>query len=179
MQSGCHYVIGMSYVYARRDIPPPPQRSFPRPIVIVSGRPGPVGYRTRMASSSSCGQERDHGSGAAEHPKHIRDKRRDIILKIKEIKPVSGKNLKDVEVPGELYQLAKVVAREESAVKRFTKVEVYRLLLNHAQSNNCAKLEQTEALLDGWELASKALFRYALNLVLAPKTPEFKKMKVI
>ena len=138
-----------------------------------------VGFRTRMASSSSRGQERGHGIGAAEQPMPIRDRRREIIMKIKEIKPVSGKNLKDVEVPGELYQLAKVVAREEPAVKRFTKAKVYSLLFDHAQTTGCVKLEQVEALLDGWELASKALFRYALNLVLAPKTPEFKKMKVI
>ena len=108
------------------------------------------------------------------------DWRKEIIQGIRGIQPVAGKNLRDVEVPQRLYKLAKEVAEKEPFRIRFKVVPVYRLLLGHVRvkGQGSVALPQAEATLAGWQQASKALFRYALNLVLAPKRPEFKKMKV-
>ena len=108
------------------------------------------------------------------------DRRKEIIQGIRGIQPVAGKNLRDVEVPQRLYELAKEVAEEEPFNIRFKLVPVYRLLQEHVhvKGQGSVALPQAEATLTGWQQASKALFRYALNLVLAPKRPEFKKMKV-
>ena len=106
-------------------------------------------------------------------------RRKEIIDGIKQIQPVAGKNFKDVEVPRRLYELARVVAKEEMVESRFTKVDVYKLLLRHLDYlQQKGSTTTCDAILDGWKKASKALFRYALNLVLAPKRPEFKKLKV-
>ena len=108
------------------------------------------------------------------------DIRQEIIQGIRGIQPVAGKNLRDVEVPQRLYKLAKEVAKKERFHIRFKLIPVYRLLPNHIHEKGQGSmvLPQAEATLAGWQQASKALFRYALNLMLAPKRPDFKKVKV-
>lgn len=106
------------------------------------------------------------------------DRRRGIMQEIRKIQPETGKNFKDLKVPESLYRLAADVAKNEEVLRRFTKVPVYDLLANHAHLKGGTALADAQPVLEGWKAASSALFRYALNLVLAPKRPEFKKMKV-
>ncbi|CAI8016032.1 Receptor-like serine/threonine-protein kinase SD1-6, partial [Geodia barretti] len=116
----------------------------------------------------------------------VRAKRREIIRQIRKIQPQAGKNLKDVEVPQSLFQLARDIVRDPEASLRFNKVAVYELLLGDlarrrresANSGGVTLLDKAVPVLDGWKLASISLVRYALNLVLAPNRAEFKKMKL-
>ena len=115
----------------------------------------------------------------------VREKRREIIRQIRKIQPQAGKNLKDVEVPQSLFQLARDIVRDPEASLRFNKVAVYELLLGdlnrrrrESANSGGVTLDKAVPVLDGWKLASISLFRYALNLVLAPNRAEFKKMKV-
>ena len=115
----------------------------------------------------------------------VREKRREIIRQIKRIQPEAGKNLKDVEVPQALFQLAREIVNDPEASLRFNKVEVYDLLqgdlIRRARDPAYAPgvtLDKAAPVLDGWKLASFSLFRYALNLILAPTRAEFKKIKV-
>ena len=113
--------------------------------------------------------------------KSEKDKRWEIINEIKKIQPEAGKNLKDLKIPETLYHLAGDVAKTEPVDERFKKVPVYELLVGHIRYNSSVgaiALRNAEPTLKGWKVASNALFRYALNLKLAPKRPEFKKMKV-
>ena len=118
----------------------------------------------------------------AEALKDARKKRKSIIQQIKKIHPETGRNLKDLEVPETLYKLAKDVAQGQEPSLRFTKVQVYELLMADVQRRRdvgrCLTLTEAAPILEGWKLASISLFRYALNLILAPKRAEFKKMKV-
>ena len=114
-----------------------------------------------------------------------KDKRKAIIQAIGKIQPEAGKNLKDLKIPETLYQLAGDVAKTEPIDERFKKVPVYELLVGHIRYKSsidvgagAIALRNAGPTLKGWEVASNALFRYALNLKLAPKRPEFKKMKV-
>ena len=116
-------------------------------------------------------------------PKSEKDKRWEIINEIKKIQPEAGKNLKDLKIPETLYHLAGDVAKTKPVDKRFKKVPVYELLVEHIRykgsiDGGVIALRNAGPTLEGWKAASNALFRYALNLVLAPKRPEFKKMKV-
>ena len=115
----------------------------------------------------------------------VRLKRKEIIRQIKKIQPQAGKNLKDLEVPQILFLLARDVVDDPEASHRFNKVPVYELLLGDLQRRarepaNAAgvTIDKAGPVLEGWKLASISLFRYALNLVLAPNRAEFKKMKV-
>ncbi|CAI7993559.1 hypothetical protein GBAR_LOCUS1277, partial [Geodia barretti] len=115
----------------------------------------------------------------------VREKRREIIRQIRKIQPQAGKNLKDVEVPQSLFQLARDIVRDPEASLRFNKVAVYELLLGdlnrrrrESANSGGVTLDKAVPVLDGWKLASISLFRYALNLVLAPNRAEFKKMKL-
>ena len=107
------------------------------------------------------------------------EKRRRIIQHVKKIQPEAGKNLKDLEVPTSLYELAKAVANDSEPSVRFKKVDVYSLLMADLQRRTSRGIKVSEAeVMKGWKVATMALFRYALNLILAPKRVEFKKMKV-
>ena len=115
----------------------------------------------------------------------VRDKRKDMIRQIRRIQPQAGKNLKDVEVPHSLFHLARDIVNDPEASLRFSKVAVYELLLGDLKrrardpaSPAALTLDNAGPVLEGWKLASTSLFRYALNLVLAPSRAEFKKMKV-
>ena len=116
-------------------------------------------------------------------PKSEKDKRWEIIQEIKKIQPEAGKNLKDLKIPETFYHLAGDVAKTKPVDERFKKVPVYELLVEHIRYNSSIDggviaLRNAGPTLEGWKAASNALFRYALNLILAPKRPEFKKMKV-
>lgn len=109
------------------------------------------------------------------------DPRRQIIQEIRKIQPQTGKHFKDIAIPEVLYQQARTVAWREKADRRFRKVPVYELMVSHIRHKggaDCETLTKSQTVLEGWKVASIALFRYALNLQLAPKRPEFKKMKV-
>ena len=109
------------------------------------------------------------------------EKRKNVFREIKKIQPETGKNLKDLTIPQSLYELARNVAKEEAPQFRFTKVPVYGLLVDHIRHKYPeagVALSAAGPVLEGWKVASIALFRYALNLILAPKRAEFKKMKV-
>lgn len=105
-----------------------------------------------------------------------RGTRRTIIKQIRQIQPQAGKNLKDLEVPQHLFDLAKKLVHDNDAGLRFNKVDVYGLLLGHLGRLKVSVA--VSSILDGWKLASVSLFRYAVNLLLAPNRVEFKKMKV-
>ena len=109
-------------------------------------------------------------------------KRKEIIRQIKKIQPRAGKNLRDLEVPHSLFQLAREVVNDPEASHRFNKVPVYDLLLGdlHRRAANTGgvMIDEPGPVLEGWKLASICLFRYAINLVLAPNRAEFKKIKV-
>lgn len=109
------------------------------------------------------------------------DPRRQIIQAIKKIQPQTGKHFKDIAIPEVLFQQARTVAWHEEGDRRFKKVPVYELMVSHIRHKggaDCETLTKSRSVLEGWKAASIALFRYALNLQLAPKRPEFKKMKV-
>ena len=140
-----------------------------------------------MSAASHPGNE-DRDEMAAEKRDELRiaedmrnDPRRQIIQAIKKIQPQSGKHFKDIEIPKDLFQLARTVAWYGEGDRRFKKVPVYEILVNHIRHKGgavCQTLTSAQPVLEGWKAASIALFRYALNLQLAPKRPEFKKMKV-
>lgn len=140
-----------------------------------------------MASESPSVHE-DRGETGVEKRDPLRifedmrkDPRRKIIQEIKKIQPQAGKHFKDLKIPDVLLQEAGNVARKEEAGRRFKKVPVYELLVEHIRHKggaDCETLTKSQPVLEGWKTASIALFRYALNLQLAPKRPEFKKMKV-
>ena len=102
--------------------------------------------------------------------------RRKITQGIRQIQPQAGKNLKDLEVPKELFEFAKHEVTGKHATLRFNRVDVYSLLLDDLRRR--MNVGQVGSILEGWKLASVSLFRYAVNLVLAPNRAEFKKMKV-
>ena len=104
------------------------------------------------------------------------------------IKVEAGKPLRQVQVPDQTYQLAKkfvLTAPNTSDDARLVRFKVlynmpsgrsiYALLAADAGNTS---LKEAEAKIAEWRDASKALLRYALNLLLAPKRPEFQRLKV-
>ena len=130
-----------------------------------------------MEEAPEWSEEKEERDKRAEVTKAVRVKRREIIRHIKAIKPHVGKNLKDVEIPGVLFELARGIVADPEPSLKFSKVPVYELLLGHLERRPTS-LREAPPVLDGWKLASTSLFRYALNLILAPNRAEFKKMKV-
>ena len=132
----------------------------------------------QLQASKEEQAQRDAIARAGERAK---ERRKNIFREIKKIQPEAGKNLKDLRIPQSLYEQARSVAREEAPQFRFTKVPVYELLVEHIRykcGEAAVALTTAGPVLEGWKVASVALFRYALNLILAPKRAEFKKMKV-
>ena len=107
---------------------------------------------------------------------------RDVIVDaIREVKVSPGQQLRQVEVSPDVYQKAKEFAMwapnfgAKSQPYRFKMDFLYQLLQANITSRTLQEaLEEVE----GWQSACKALLRYALNLILAPKRPEFRRMKV-
>ena len=107
--------------------------------------------------------------------------RDDIQDAIREVKINPGQQLRHVEVSRDIYDMAKNFARwapnfgAESQPYRFKMDFLYQLL----QCNiNSRSLQEAPEDVEGWQSACKALLRYALNLLLAPKRPEFRRLKV-
>lgn len=112
-----------------------------------------------------------------------------IVSAILSIRLEQGLTLKQVQVSQEVYNMAnkfvilapnflngsepyrfKVLYRMES------NVSIYDLLMADAADT---AIENAETKVSEWQEASKGLLRYALNLLLAPKRPEFQTLKVL
>lgn len=97
------------------------------------------------------------------------------------VKEEPGRFLSEVEVPSQVFDQGKRFARsaplrEQGQPCRFKMSFLYELLLNSASSGPLSSVTYAE--LEGWQGASKALLRYALNLLLAPQRPEFRRIRV-
>ena len=107
--------------------------------------------------------------------------RDEIVDALKGVKINPGQQLRHVEVSQDIYDMAKNFARwapnfgAESRPYRFKMDFVYQLLQNNINSKT---LQEAPKDIEGWQSACKALLRYALNLLLAPKRPEFRRLKV-
>ena len=136
---------------------------------------------TQREQPQASKEEQAQTYAIARAGERAKEKRKKIFREIKKIQPEAGKNLKDLRIPQSLYEQARSVAGEEAPQFRFTKVPVYGLLVDHIRykyGEAAVGLTAAGPVLEGWKVASVALFRYALNLILAPKRAEFKKMKV-
>ncbi len=114
---------------------------------------------------------------------------RQIIVKdIQAIKVESGKPLRQVQVSKETYFKAKKFVLtspntlDNGSFHRFKILYrlpsgryIYDLLIADAGSTT---LQEADKKITEWQDASKSLVRYALNLLLAPKRPEFQRFKV-
>ena len=108
---------------------------------------------------------------------------RDVIVDaIRGVKIGPSQQLRQVEVSPDVYQKAKEFAMwapnfgAENQPYRFKMHFLYQLL--QANINTSRNLQEALGEVEGWQSACKALLRYALNLLLAPKRPEFRRMKV-
>jgi len=107
--------------------------------------------------------------------------RDDIVDAIREVKINPGQQLRHVEVSQDIYDMANNFARwapnfgHESQPYRFKMHFLYQLLNTNISSRT---LQEAPEEVEGWQSACKALLRYALNLLLAPKRPEFRRLKV-
>ena len=92
-----------------------------------------------------------------------------------------GQQLRRVEVSPDVYQKAKEFVKwapnfgAESQPYRFKMDFLYQLLQTNINSKT---LQEAWGEVEGWQSACKALLRYALNLLLEPKRPEFRQLKV-
>ena len=116
------------------------------------------------------------------HAPADRIQRDDILEKLREIKVEPGKALRQVEVPKYVYDMATQFTQwapyriaTTGAYYRFKMEFIYELLAGNCKSTTLAEAREE---IEGWQTACKALLRYALNLLLAPKRPEFRRMKV-
>ena len=107
---------------------------------------------------------------------------RDVIVNaIRGVKIGPGQQLRQVEVSPDVYQKAKEFAMwapnfgAENQPYRFKMEFLYQLLQTNITSRT---LQEALGEVEGWQSACKALLRYALNLLLAPKRPEFQQIKV-
>ena len=107
--------------------------------------------------------------------------RDDIVDAIRGVKVGPSQQLRQVEVSPDVYQKAMEFAKwapnfgAESQPYRFKMNFLYQLLQANIKSKTLQEaLEEVE----GWQSACKALLHYALNLLLAPKRPEFRQLKV-
>ena len=127
-------------------------------------------------------------SAGGPSPKRREVSRDDIVSAILSIRVGPGQPLRQVQVPPEVYQAAKKFVTTApnflggSEPYRFKVLyrmssgrSIYELLIADAAN---ISLNDAEAKISGWQEASKALLRYALNLLLAPKRPEFQRLKV-
>ena len=107
--------------------------------------------------------------------------RDEIVDAIREVKINPGQQLRHVEVSRDIYDMAENFARwapnfaSESRPYRFKMDFLYQLLQNNINSKT---LQEAPKDVEGWQSACKALLRYALNLLLEPKRPEFRRLKV-
>ena len=123
----------------------------------------------------------DPRSEPQSEPRSSRVLRDEIVDAIRGVKVAPGQQLRQVEVSPDVYQKAMEFAKwapnfgAMNQPYRFKMDFLYQLL----QANiNSKTLQEAWEEVEGWQLACKALLRYALNLLLAPKRPEFRRMKV-
>ncbi len=111
-----------------------------------------------------------------------------IVMDIQAIRVESGKPLRQVQVSEETYLKAKRFVLtspntlDNGSCHRFKVLyrmpsgrSIYDLLMADAGSTTLQKADEK---ISEWKDASKSLLRYALNLLLAPKRPEFQRLKV-
>ena len=116
----------------------------------------------------------------------------EIIRVIRSLNVESGQTLRQVQVPEDAYLIARsflkwatnlTVGPNNTRVACRFKVlywisqneNIYDLLMFDAGNTPLCDAKQK---IDDWKDACKSLLRYALNLKLAPKRPEFQRMKV-
>ena len=116
----------------------------------------------------------------------------EIVQLIRSLNVESGQSLRQVQVPESAYHIARkflkwapnVTVQPNSTLVpcRFkvlyympSRDSIYTLLMVDADSTS---LTDAEHKINEWKEATKSLLRYALNLKLAPKRPEFQRMKV-
>ncbi len=119
-------------------------------------------------------------------PKVIPD-RQIIVRDIQAIRVEPGKPLRQVKVSDETYWKAKIFVltspiinngkfhRFKILIKLPSGRSIYELLIADAGSTT---LQEAVKKITEWQDASKSLVCYALNLLLAPKRPEFQRLKV-
>ena len=111
----------------------------------------------------------------------VKVQRDDILDEIGKIRVEPGKALRQVEVPESVYDMATRFLQwapfrtTTGAVYRLKMEFIYELLSGNCRSGHLAEAREQ---IEGWQAACKALLRYALNLHLAPKRPEFRRLKV-
>jgi hypothetical protein len=114
----------------------------------------------------------------------------EIAVKIQALSVGPGQSLRQVAVPEEAYTIARNFLKWAPNVTfgpdnrqlgfRFKCLypsgeSIYSLLMVDAGNTTLADAGQK---IEDWKEAVKSLLRYALNLKLAPKRPEFQRMKV-
>lgn len=110
-----------------------------------------------------------------------RTQRDDILDEISKIRVEPGKALRQVEVPKSVYAMAAEFIQwapyrtKTGALYRLRMDFIYALLSRNCESGHLAGAREK---IEGWQAACRALLRYALNLLLAPKRPEFRRLKV-
>ena len=123
----------------------------------------------------------DSRSEPRSEPPSRRVLRDNIVEAIRGVKVAPGQQLRQVEVSLDVYQKAMEFAKwapnfgAENQPYRFKMDFLYQLLQTNINSKT---LQEAWVEVEGWQSACKALLRYALNLLLAPKRPEFRRMKV-
>ena len=113
--------------------------------------------------------------------------RESVLKEIKAIRVGQNQQLRQVQVPEKAYAIARVFLkwapnfRDHDPI-RFKMIcrmpgndSIYDLLIRDAGDT---PLKKAKDKLQEWQVATKALLRYALNLLLAPNRPEFLRMKV-
>lgn len=110
-----------------------------------------------------------------------RTQRDDILDEISKIRVEPGKALRQVEVPKSVYAMAAEFIQwapyrtKTGALYRLRMDFIYALLSRNCESGHLAGAREK---IEGWQAACRALLRYALNLLLAPKRPEFRRLKL-
>ncbi len=108
--------------------------------------------------------------------------RQELVDIVKGVQCRPNQNLRDVDLPQEAYRKADNFTRSDVKHRHYYAVlndmdggGVYGLLEEAADE---ASFEEAYDLVGKWREAFRSLFRYALNLLLAPNRPELKMVKV-
>ena len=117
--------------------------------------------------------------------------RDELVRIIRSVSVEPGQTLRQVQVPEYAYKIARNFLRwapneaigpngipapyRYNVLLRISPTEsIYTLLMTDAVADHTAAKQKIEE----WKEATKSLLRYALNLKLAPKRPEFQRIKV-
>lgn len=108
--------------------------------------------------------------------------REEIVEIIKSIRVGRSQALRDVQVPELAYERAREFLK---LVQRHPSIPWYRVLQGLSDGGIYGMLARNvqespaHVTLTRWQEVMKLLLRYALNLLLAPKRPEFQSIKVL